>query len=164
MDPSHGQERGKLITKSNRNGAESSLIRHGKWNGRKIQEAATVWDLFKEYKHHSAEDRGRHGCRSPSKHYYYLAHQSLSWSTWVAQLVKHLALAQVMIPGSWDGAPSWAPCSVGTLLLPPLALPWPMLGLSLCQIIFLKCLMHFPSQIMLIIAVAAANTCWVLSM
>ena len=37
---------------------------------------------------------------------------------WVAQSVKHLPSAQVMIPGSWDWAPHWAPCSGGTLLLP----------------------------------------------
>ena len=39
-----------------------------------------------------------------------------------AQLVKHLPSAQVMIPGSWDQAPRWAPCSVGSLLVPPLSL------------------------------------------
>ena len=46
--------------------------------------------------------------------------------TWVAQSVKHLPLAQVMIPESWDGAPHQAPCSVGGLHLPlplPAALP-----------------------------------------
>ena len=30
----------------------------------------------------------------------------------VIQLIKRLALAQVMIPASWDGVPLWAPCSV----------------------------------------------------
>ena len=35
-----------------------------------------------------------------------------------AQSVKCLLLAQVMIPGSWDRALSWAPCSAGSLLLP----------------------------------------------
>ena len=44
--------------------------------------------------------------------------------TWVAQSVKHLPSAQVMIPGSWDGALHWAPCSPGSLLLP---LPLPLL-------------------------------------
>ena len=38
--------------------------------------------------------------------------------TWVAQSVKYLPSAQVMISGSWDPAPHWAPCSVGSLLLP----------------------------------------------
>ena len=38
--------------------------------------------------------------------------------TWVAQSVKHLPLAQVMISGSWDGAPCQGPCSVGSLFLP----------------------------------------------
>ena len=32
--------------------------------------------------------------------------------------VKHLPLAQVMIPRSWDQASHRAPCSVGSLLLP----------------------------------------------
>ena len=44
------------------------------------------------------------------------------WGAWVAQLVKRLSSAQVMIPGSWDGAPCWAPCSAWSLvLLLPLA-------------------------------------------
>ena len=55
--------------------------------------------------------------------------------TWVAQLVKYLPLAQVMIPGSWDGVPHWAPCSVRSLLLPLPATP-PACALSLCQINF----------------------------
>ena len=41
---------------------------------------------------------------------------------WVAQSVKHLTLAQVMISGSWDWAPPCAPHSVRSLLLP---LPFP---------------------------------------
>ena len=51
---------------------------------------------------------------------------------WVAQLVKGLPLAQVMILGSWDQALNWAPCSVGSLFL-PLLLPLlvHMLSLSL---------------------------------
>ena len=58
--------------------------------------------------------------------------------TWVAQPVKHLPLAQVMILVSWDLG--WVPCSVGSLLLPlPLPflsplLPLPSLALSLSQI------------------------------
>ena len=47
--------------------------------------------------------------------------------TWVAQLVKSLPSAQVMIPESWDQAPGRAPCSVGSLLLP---LPNPMRELA----------------------------------
>ena len=44
----------------------------------------------------------------------------------------HLPSAQVMISGSWNGDPCWAPCSVGSLLLPlPLPLPPLMLALSL---------------------------------
>ena len=49
------------------------------------------------------------------------------WGTCVAQPVKHLPSAQVMIPGSWDRAPHWAPCSVGSLLLP---LPLPLSAAS----------------------------------
>ena len=33
-----------------------------------------------------------------------------SWGAWVAQSVKHLPWAWVMISGSWDSALSWAPC------------------------------------------------------
>ena len=44
---------------------------------------------------------------------------------WVAQSIKHLPSAQVMIPGSWDRALHQAPCSVGGLLL-PLPLPNPL--------------------------------------
>ena len=32
------------------------------------------------------------------------------WGVWVAQLVKQLPSPQVMIPGSWDQAPSQALC------------------------------------------------------
>ena len=48
----------------------------------------------------------------------------------VAQLVKYLPLAQVMISGSWVGAPHQAPCSVGSLLLSLPAAP-PARALSL---------------------------------
>ena len=48
---------------------------------------------------------------------------------WVAQLVKCLPSAQVIVPGSWDGAPNMAPCSVESLLLPLL----PLLLLSLLK-------------------------------
>ena len=41
---------------------------------------------------------------------------------WVAPPVKCLLSAQVMISGSWDRAPRWAPYSVGSLLLPLLTL------------------------------------------
>ena len=49
---------------------------------------------------------------------------------WVAQLVKCLPLAQVAIPGSWDGVLPQAPCSVGILLLP--LLPASALSRYLC--------------------------------
>ena len=42
----------------------------------------------------------------------------LARDAWVAQLVKQLPLAQVMIPASWDRVPHRAPCSAGSLLLP----------------------------------------------
>ena len=42
---------------------------------------------------------------------------------WVAQLVKCLPSAQVMIPGFWDQALHRAPCLAGSLLLPLPAVP-----------------------------------------
>ena len=53
------------------------------------------------------------------------------WGTWLVQSVKHLPSAQVMIPGSWDGAPHWASCSAGSLLLPPPLPPPPAHAFSL---------------------------------
>ena len=44
----------------------------------------------------------------------------------MAQLVKHLPSAQVMILGSWDQTPHWVSCSARSLLL-PLPLPLPIL-------------------------------------
>ena len=58
--------------------------------------------------------------------------KSKTRGTWVAQLVEHLPPAQVVIPGSWDGALSWTTCSAGSLRL-PLPLPLPLLMLSLSQ-------------------------------
>ena len=44
------------------------------------------------------------------------------WGVWMGQSVKGLPPAVVMIVGSWDPAPPWAPGSVENLLLPlPLA-------------------------------------------
>ena len=57
------------------------------------------------------------------------------WGAWVAQSIKRLPLAQVMIPRSWDRTPHQAPCSVGSLLLPlHLSLLVFPLSLFLCQI------------------------------
>ena len=59
----------------------------------------------------------------------------------MAQSVKCLPLAQVMIPGCWDRDPGRAPCPVGSLLLLPLPLPLAYalsLSLSLCQTKSLK--------------------------
>ena len=57
------------------------------------------------------------------------------WGTWVAQLVKCLPLGQVMISRSWDWAPWWAPCPVGTCFSLSFCLPFPLLVLFfLCQI------------------------------
>ena len=53
--------------------------------------------------------------------------------TWMAQLVEHLPLAQVMILGSWNGAPPQVSCSVGSLLL-PFPLPPPLCSCS-CSLI-----------------------------
>ena len=48
----------------------------------------------------------------------------------VVQSIKHLPLAQVMVPGSWDGAPRRALCSAGCLLLPLLCTRTHTLSLS----------------------------------
>ena len=57
-----------------------------------------------------------------------------AWGAWITQLVKHMPLAQIMIPRFWDPALHGASCSAGSLLLPlPLPLP-PLLVLSLSQI------------------------------
>ena len=49
----------------------------------------------------------------------------------MAQLVKHLPSAQIMIPGSWVQALNQAPCSAGSLLLPLFSVPPPAHALSL---------------------------------
>ena len=54
---------------------------------------------------------------------------------WVAQAVKHLPLAWVMISGSWDQVLHRAPCSEGRPLLP---LPLPLCLLVLSHELFLK--------------------------
>ena len=51
--------------------------------------------------------------------------------TWVAQLVKRLPLAQVLILGSWDQVPGQASCSAESASPFPCALPLPTLVLSL---------------------------------
>ena len=51
--------------------------------------------------------------------------------TWVAQWVKPLPSAQVMISESWDQAPIQALCSVGSLL-PSLSLPASLPACDLC--------------------------------
>ena len=50
--------------------------------------------------------------------YKQLSPKKIVWGAWVAQSVKHPPSAQVMIPGPWNGAPSWAPCLARSLLLP----------------------------------------------
>ena len=48
------------------------------------------------------------------------------WDVWVAQWVKCMPLAQVMIPGVWDPARHRAPCSAGESASPtPSAPPLP---------------------------------------
>jgi len=66
-------------------------------------------------------------------HLHSLSRKNKITGAWVAQLVKRLPSAQVMVPGSWDGAPHWAPCLAGGLLL-PLPLPLLVFLLSFCQI------------------------------
>ena len=51
--------------------------------------------------------------------------------TWVAQWVEPLPSAQVVVPGSCDGAPHRALCSAGSLL-PPLSLPASLPTCDLC--------------------------------
>ena len=51
----------------------------------------------------------------------------------IAQLVKHLPLVQVMIPGFWDRVVHWALHSAGSLLL-PLPLPAASPACSLSQV------------------------------
>jgi len=55
--------------------------------------------------------------------------------TWVAQSVKHLPSAQVMIPRSWDQALHRVPCSARSLSS---LCPSPMLMYSLKQTVFKK--------------------------
>ena len=87
-------------------------------------EALTSWTTLHRSSSTTAEDLG-------------LLRIDRMWGAWVAQLVKRLPSAQVMVPGSWDRAPHRAPCSAGSLLLPPplpATLPTCALSLSLCQI------------------------------
>ena len=65
-----------------------------------------------------------------SDHYRESSRLIILWDTWVAQWIKYLPSAQVMISGSGNGAPHQGPCSVGSLLL-PLPLLLLLLGLSL---------------------------------
>lgn len=60
----------------------------------------------------------------------------------MAQWVKWLPFAQVLIPGSWDGARHWIPCSVESLLL-----TLPAHAHSLLHIIFLNAFLNeiFPA-------------------
>ena len=61
--------------------------------------------------------------------------------TWVAQSVKCLPSAQVMIPGCWDQTPCWAVCSVKSLFLP---LPPPA---TLCYVCVCVCVFMCVSQV-----------------
>ena len=54
------------------------------------------------------------------------------WAPSVAQWVKHLPSAQVMIPGSWNWVPHQAPCSVGSLHVPLPLLPLMCVDLHAC--------------------------------
>ena len=60
----------------------------------------------------------------------------------MAQSVKHLPSAQILVSGSWDRVLHQASCSAGSLLLPlPLLFPLLVLSLNLSQInkmLFLK--------------------------
>ena len=63
--------------------------------------------------------------------------KAYSRGTWVAQSVKHLPSAQIMILGSWNRALHWAPCSERGLLLPLFPTHALLLSLSLSNF-FLK--------------------------
>ena len=64
----------------------------------------------------------------------------------MAQLVRRLPLAQVIIPESRDGAPHWAPDSAGSQLL-PLLLPLPLLILSLARALSLSLSLSLANKI-----------------
>ena len=66
------------------------------------------------------------GSVSPSTLFFFSS--VMARDAWVAQSVKHLPSAQVMIPGSWDQVAHQAPCSMGSLLL---SLPAPSSAYSL---------------------------------
>lgn len=58
-----------------------------------------------------------------------------SRGNWVAKSVKSLPSAQVMMSGAWDRALQRAPCSEGSLPLPPLPYPTPPLVLTLSYVL-----------------------------
>ena len=64
-------------------------------------------------------------------------------------VTKHLPLAQVMIPGSWDGAPFQAPCSIRSLPL-LLALPHCLCSLSLSNKILKETILKIKNQNILV--------------
>ena len=58
-----------------------------------------------------------------------------TWGGGGAPSMKHLPSAQIMIPGSWDRVPNWAPCSAGSLLHPlSAAPPPPACAFSFCHL------------------------------
>ena len=59
-----------------------------------------------------------------------LPYKEIPRGAWVAQLVKNLPSAQVMISGSWDQAPDQASCSERSLLVPPPLFLLPILSLK----------------------------------
>ena len=67
----------------------------------------------------------------PSNHH--VIKLKLTRGAWVAQLVKHLPLAQVMIPGSWNRAPESVSLLSGESASPHSAPP-PAPALSVSQI------------------------------
>ena len=69
---------------------------------------------------------------------------------WVAQLVKHLPLAQVMIPGSWDQALLRVHCSEGSLLL--ILLPSCALSLHLCPSVCVYVCLSLPKNYNVLLA------------
>ena len=93
---------------------EVTAKKPGVWALEAVAEEVKVWVLW-PYMVCPLSICTSHLSTSFAKPHYF---KKMSKGTWVAQLVKLLPSAEVMISGSWDQAPGWAPCSAGSLCLP----------------------------------------------